>query len=164
MLAHMVNDIGISDTAHDAAGHMADRNGTDGTSKPQVQAHAHAHAHTQVMPLDSSLRTEPIHPLIMEVKLSPANIPNAPLSTLNPITLRPFTIDELRAHKLESLLSQYPTPEAAAKARDDTATELRKLLDENERKNKEIDHELEEKEKTREIERKVFARRSGKDV
>lgn len=162
MLAYMVNDMEINYTARDAGGQMAqpDRNDIDGINKSQ----SHTQTQVQATPLDSSLRTEPIHPLIIEVKLSSANIPNAPLTTLNPITLRPFTIDELRAHKLESLLSQYPTSEAAAQAREDTATELRKLLDDNERKNKEIDRELEEKEKTREIERKVFARRSGKDV
>lgn len=131
----------------------------------------------QNIPFDSSLRTEPIHPLISEVKLSPhVNITttdtamhnstsnsHAPLTTLNPITCQPFTIDELRAHKLESLLSQYPTPTTAIRAREDTAAELRKILDENERKNKEIDRELDEKEKTREIERKVYVRKLGKD-
>lgn len=130
------------------------------------------------IPLDSSLRTEPIHPLISEVKLSSnVNIPStdtamhnstsnfkAPITTLNPITSQPFTDDELRAHKLESLLSQYPTPDMAMRARDDTAAELRKILDENERKNREIDRELDEKEKTREIERKVYARKLGKDT
>lgn len=133
----------------------------------------------QNIPFDSSLRTEPIHPLISEIKLSPnVNIATtdtdtamhnstsnsqAPLTTLNPVTCQPFTIDELRAHKLESLLSQYPTPAIAMRAREDTAAELRKILDENERKNKEIDRELDEKEKTREIERKVYARKLGKE-
>lgn len=154
------------DASGDAVKQVIDQNDTDKTSNPQN------------MPLDSSLRTEPIHPLITEVKLSlnvksPAadattvdatSSSNAPLTTLNPITLRPFTIDELRAHKLESLLSQYPTPDMAVKAREDTVAELRKLLDDNERKNKQIDHEMEEKEKTREIERKVYARKLGKDT
>lgn len=150
MLAHMTIDMS------DAVRQMADRNDADGAKK--------AHPQAQVVPLDSSLRAEPIHTLIMEVKLPPANVSNASSTTLDPVTLRPFTIDELHTHKLESLLSQYPTPEAAAQARLDTATELRKLLDDNERKNREIDRDMEQKEKTREIERKVYAKRLGKDV
>lgn len=148
----------------DSSKPVVDKSEDDGVTKPKE------------VPLDSSLRTEPIHVLVPEVKLSPniktvtatkddgVDAPNAPLTTLNPVTLRPFSIDELRAHKLESLLSQYTTPEAALKARDDTASELRKMLDENERKNKEIDREMEEKEKTREIERKVYAKKLGKDA
>lgn len=133
---------------------------------------------TQHIPPNSSLRTEPIHPLISEIKLSPnVNVSTndtamhnstsdakAPLTTLNPVTCQPFTIDELRFHKLESLLDQYPMPDMALKAREDTAAELRKMLDENERRNKEIDRELDEKEKTREIERKVYARKLGKET
>lgn len=132
----------------------------------------------QDLPLDSSLRTQPIHPLISEIRLSPhveelstdtamynsTSNPRAPVTTLNPATSQPFTLDELRAHKLESLLSQYPTRDMAMRAREDTAAELRNLLDESERRNKEIDRELDEKEKTREIERKVYARKLGKET
>lgn len=149
-----------NDTAQDAVRQMADKNDTDSASKAQI------------ISLDSSLRKEPIHSSIMEIRLPSAgvnvenhtNISSDPPTTLNPVTLRPFTVDELRTHKLESLLSQYPTQEAAAKAREDTVVELRKMLDDNERKNKEIDREMEEKEKTREIERKVYARKLGKDA
>lgn len=146
--------------------HSSNENGIGNTSKMQN------------IPLDSSLRTEPIHPLITEIKLSPnVNISSTEtnmysstgnsktsLTTLNPITCQPFSLDDLRAHKLETLLNQYPTPDMALRAREDTAAELRKILDENERKNKEIDRELDEKEKTREIERKVYAKRLGKDT
>ena len=137
-------------------------------------------AATQV-PLDSAQRVEPIHPAVPEVKM-PFDIPNSAdsvasdpqtksqgvihsaASMLNPVTLSPFTVEELRSHHVETLLHQYTSAEAANKARDDTAKELRKLLDENERKRKDIEREMEEKEKTREIERKVYARKLGKDV
>lgn len=158
MLAQIMNE--INDTERDSGRQTADKNDIDSASKAQIVS------------LDSSVRKEPIHSLIMEVRLPSAgvnvdnitNVSSDPPTTLNPVTLRPFTIDELRAHKLESMLSQYPTQEAAAKAREDTAVELRKLIDDNERKNKEIDREMEEKEKTREIERKVYARKLGKDA
>lgn len=134
------------------------------------------------IPLDSAARVHPIHATIPEVRL-PAHVnsdpwtveqadedPNRPGSTVqkastivNPVTLQPFSIDELRSHNLESLLRQYPNPETADKAREETIKELRKLIDDNERKSKEIDREMEEKEKTREIERKVYARKLGKE-
>lgn len=141
----------------------------------------HADRNVQIVPLDSTRRTQPIHPSIPEVKLPSNRIVDAPATsagdgngagssqqdpnptTLNPITLQPFTVDELRLHNIESLLRQYSTPEAAKKALDDTATELRKLIDENDRKSKEIEREMEEKEKTREIERRVYAKKLGKD-
>lgn len=135
-----------------------------------------------VTPLDSDLRVQPLHPTIPEVKLprkvhsetttadaagenrrEQEGIGSPSATTLNPVTLQPFTLEELRSHNIDALLRQYSTPEAARKARDETAKELRKLLDENDVKTKEIDREMEEKEKTREIERKVYARKLGKD-
>ena len=133
-------------------------------------------------PLDSDLRVQPLHPSIPEVRL-PRKVENelpsaeavdrkqeeqnglgTPSSTtLNPVTLQPFTLEELRSHNIDALLRQYLAPDSARKARDEAAKELRKLLDENDVKTKEIDREMEEKKKTREIERKVYARKLGKD-
>ena len=135
-----------------------------------------------VTPLDSELRVQPLHPSIPEVKL-PRKVESETTSasatdenqreqqglgspsstTLNPITLQPFTLEELRMHNIDALMRQYSTPEAARKAREEAAKDLRKLLDENDVNTKEIDREMEEKEKTREIERKVYARKLGKD-
>lgn len=133
------------------------------------------------VPLDSVQRTQPIHPLLPEIKLfTKYVVPNhdtvadnndvtgLPTQafhpvTLNPLTLQPFTIEDLHSHNLESLLRQFPTQEAAKKALDDTAKELRKLIDDNDRKTKEIEREMDEKEKTRQIERRVYAKKLGKD-
>jgi len=132
----------------------------------------HVGSNVQIVPLDSVRRTQPIHPSISEVKL-PANgsvdAPNTSTTdfshvvTLNPVTLQPFTLEELRSHNIETLHRQYSTQEAAKKALDDTAKELRKLIDENDRKSKEIDRDMEEKEKIRETERRVYAKKLGKD-
>ncbi|KAK5084709.1 hypothetical protein LTR05_005787 [Lithohypha guttulata] len=135
----------------------------------------------EVVPLSSTRRAVPIHPIVHEVKLPTAagdvlttvgseglglRVQNGSVSlttTLNPITLKPFTIEELRSYHLEALVRQYSTSEAAEKAREDTARDLRKMLDDNERKSKEIERDMDEKEKTREIERKVYARKLGKE-
>lgn len=137
---------------------------------------------TELVPLDSPSRVHPIHAHLPEVRL-PSHVASDPWTVeqadedpnrlenttrkastiVNPVTLQPFSIDELRSHNLESLLRQYPNPEAADKAREETVKELRKLIDDNERKSKEIDREMEEKEKTREIERKVYARKVGRE-
>lgn len=151
----------------------ADTPGPGSRSATNVQA---------LTPLDSDLRVQPLHPSIPEVKLprkvesettladradekqkEQKGLGTPSATTLNPITLQPFTLEELHSHNIDALLHQYSTPEAARKAREETVKELRKLLDENDVKTKEIDRELEEKEKTREIERKVYARKLGKD-
>lgn len=142
-------------------------------------------ASNEVVPLHDSRRVKPIHPSVQEVKLpTPSDAERAvqdaqtqaaegvekdrPISPssasqLNPLTLQPFTMEELRSHNLEGLVNQYSTPEAAQKARDDAAKELRRVIDDYDRRTKDIKAQMEEKEKTREIERKVFARKSGKD-
>lgn len=124
---------------------------------------------TESLSLDAATRVQPIHVTIPEVKL-PVSISSesqdgAVKSThlLHPVTGQAFSHDELRANGMESLLRQYPDTESATKAREDSVRELRKLLDDNERKTKEIEREMEEKEKTRDIERKVYARKLGKD-
>lgn len=164
---------------------MAQQDGSSTLASGAETANAGPRAETNVQavtPLNSDIRVQPLHPMIPEVKL-PRKVENESASattsadkekeqrgldtpsatTLNPITLQPFTLEELHSHNIEALLRQYSTPEAARKARDETAKELRKMLDENEVKTKEIDREMEEKEKTREIERKVYARKLGKD-
>lgn len=139
-------------------------------------------ASSETAPLDSARRVKPIHPVVNEVKLPNSVTTDQPGQTaeiaadangkpislasstlLNPVTLKPFTIEELRSHNLEALVKQYSTPEAAQKAREDSVKELRRLLDENDRKTRDIKAQMDEKEKTREIERKVYARKLGKD-
>ena len=104
--------------------------------------------------LESTMRTIAIHPSITEVKL-PSKDANVAYD-LHPVTLQPFTVDELRTHNIESLMRQYPTQEAAQKEIEIAVKELRTMLDENSRKTQQIEHEMKEKEKTMEIERKAY--------
>lgn len=130
------------------------------------------------VPLDSPLRTVPMHPSLPSVKLpdsSPANI--------NPVTLQPFTEVELQKYGYEKLRAQiFATHHntnsgegvlsAAQKAeiarlREETASALKQRLDEREARIREIEREMEDKEKIREVERKVFRKKlagGGKGV
>jgi hypothetical protein len=130
------------------------------------------------VPLDSPLRTTPIHSLLSTVKM-----PRPSAANTNPITLQPFTEAELARYGYEKLraeivgaastssstntegetssssLSGKDQKERLARLRDETATLLKQRLDEREKKAREIQREMEEKEKIREVERKVFRKR-----
>jgi len=113
-------------------------------------------------PLDSPLRTTPLHPDLPGIKVPSEST----AQNLNPVTLRPFTLDELKDLGFEALVEKYVggasglndggNKEEARSERDDLARQLREKLEENERKRAEIEREMDEKEKIRDVERRVF--------
>jgi len=108
------------------------------------------------IPLDSSLRTTPIHPSLLGIKVSGGASPNT-----NPLTLQPFTESELAQHGYAQLRTQF-TPadkEELAQLRAETAALLKQKLDERETKMRDIQREMDDKEKIREVERKVFRKK-----
>ena len=107
------------------------------------------------IPLNSPSRTRPIHNLLPEVK-----VPNSelPATAYHPVTCEPLTPEDLTYHKFQALQKQYNTPESARVARDEAVAELRRKLEDRDRKEREIEKEITQIEKTREIERKVFER------
>ncbi|KAI1628555.1 hypothetical protein EDD37DRAFT_603480 [Exophiala viscosa] len=108
------------------------------------------------IPLDSSLRTTPIHPSLPGIKVSGGASPNT-----NPLTLQPFTEAELAQHGYTQLRTQF-TPadkEELARLRAETAALLKQRLDKRESKMRDIQREMDEKEKIREVERKVFRKK-----
>ncbi|OAP58099.1 hypothetical protein AYL99_07189 [Fonsecaea erecta] len=123
------------------------------------------------VPLDSPLRTTPIHPSLPSVKVSDAALTSAP--NTNPITLQPFTEAELQKYGFEKLRAQILSAAATAvttaeketeeeiiaRMREETAALLKQKLDEREARTREIEREMEEKEKIREVERKVFRKK-----
>ena len=137
------------------------------------------------VPLDSPLRTMPIHPSIAAVKVPGKARKDAP--DTNPITLQPFKEQELAKYGYEKLRAQIAaaaktevgTPglgsagfpvsaglsekqkDEIGRIREETVTLLKQKLDEREGKIREIDREMEEKEKIREVERKVFRKKLG---
>lgn len=140
------------------------------------------------VPLDSTLRTTPIHPSVTSVKVPATAVAGSTEPNTNPITLKPFTEAELAKYGFEKLRAQITTRSAGAEAggkttdsgagagagsggkaneeeikklREETAALLKQKLDEREAKIREIEREMEEKEKIREVERKVFRKKLG---
>ncbi|OQU96470.1 hypothetical protein CLAIMM_02551 [Cladophialophora immunda] len=130
------------------------------------------------VPLDSPLRSTPIHPSLPSVKVPEAALTSSAPNT-NPITLQPFTEAELTKHGFGKLRAQiFATAansggglgerekEEIARMREETAALLKQKLDEREARVREIEREMEEKEKIREVERKVFRKKlaGGKEM
>ncbi|KAK4947039.1 hypothetical protein LTR10_014181 [Elasticomyces elasticus] len=108
------------------------------------------------VPLDSPLRTTPIHPSLSSIKVSEGAGPNT-----NPLTLQRFTETELAQHGYAQLRTQL-TPadkEELAQLRAETAALLKQKLDERENKMRDTQRDIDEKEKIREVERKVFRKK-----
>jgi hypothetical protein len=114
----------------------------------------------QVVPLDAPLRQVAIHTDLPQVK-----VPNTDLKShqYHPVSCEPFSADDLQHHKLSQLQKQYPTPEAALKAQAEAIKEVKDRMAEAEKKTREINQEMVEKEKERELERKIYMKQ-GKNL
>ncbi|KAH0830928.1 hypothetical protein AYO21_06459 [Fonsecaea monophora] len=134
------------------------------------------------VPLDSPLRTTPIHPSVEAIKVPETALTSAAPNT-NPITLQPFTEAELVQYGFEQLRAQIfathgvgvgdgdggaggnllvlgeKEKQEIARIREETAALLKQKLDEREARVREIEREMEDKEKIREVERKVFRKK-----
>lgn len=144
---------------------MAQTSSTPASPTTTTSKHKQSALQTQsesIIPLDAPQRTHPIHPSIPSIKLSSTS-DGTSTTTLNPLTLKPFTAEELKTHNYKTLKEQYSTPEEARQAQEEALKELKERLEGSERRTKEIEREMEEKEKTREIERKVYMKKLGKD-
>ncbi len=115
---------------------------------------------TKVVPLDSEIRQVAIHPELPEVKVPGANLR---LYQYHPVSCEFLSSDDFQHHKLPQLQKQYPTPEAALKAQAEAVKEAKDRMAEAERKTREINQQMEEMEKTREIERKIYMKQ-GKNL
>lgn len=157
-------------------------------------------AATGPVPLDSPLRTTPIHASTPSIKVPATALTSSP--NTNPVTLQPFTDAELAKYGFEKLRAQiWPAAgrgdgagvglgygagttadlvtgalplglglgasagasgrekEELARIRQETAAALRQKLDERDSRVREIEREMADKEKTREVERKVFRKK-----
>jgi hypothetical protein len=112
------------------------------------------------LPLSSSSRTRPVHDSLPAVK-----IPSSDLKPCqhHPVTGAPFTAEDLQHPLLRELVEKYKggDVELAKKAREDAIVEVKRRMEENEAKSREIERNMEEKEKMREIERKVFLKQGN---
>lgn len=113
-----------------------------------------------IVPLDAPARQIAMHPDLPEVK-----VPSAELKPYqyNPVSCEPLSSEDFQYHKLAQLQKQYSTPEAALRAQADAVREVKERMTEAEKKTREIDQQMEEMEKTREIERKIY-KKQGKTL
>ncbi|KAL4941487.1 hypothetical protein BDV06DRAFT_194434 [Aspergillus oleicola] len=104
--------------------------------------------------LDSSLRTTPIHSLLPEIR-----VPSEPLPSYryNPVTCASIEPDDVRA-ELETLRKEFASPDAALKAQEQVARELKQRLDDAERKREEVQRAMDKKIKERNTELKVLSK------
>lgn len=106
------------------------------------------------VPLDSSVRTTPIHPDLPEVQ-----VPGDPLPAYryHPVTCQP--IDEADVHvQLELLRKEYPTKETALRAQALAAKEAKRKIEEAEKKREQIQKAIDKKIKERDTELKVLSK------
>ncbi|KAL3461536.1 hypothetical protein BJX64DRAFT_158966 [Aspergillus heterothallicus] len=108
---------------------------------------------TTPIPLDSPTRTTPIHELLPEIRL-PSDLP---LYRYDPVTCAPIEPEDVRA-QLEQLRKEFPTPNAALKAQEQTARELKQKLEDAERKREEVQKTMDKKIKERNTELKVLSK------
>lgn len=130
-------------------------------AEPVSPSKSHKSLHlTKIVPLDSPLRQIAIHPDLSEIK-----VPGTDLKPYqyHPVSCEPFSSEDFQHHKLPQLQKQYTSPEAALKAQAEAIREVKERMAEAEKKTREIGQQMEEMEKTREIERKIYMKQ-GKNL
>ncbi|OJD17021.1 hypothetical protein AJ78_02865 [Emergomyces pasteurianus Ep9510] len=111
-----------------------------------------SHTTTQSVPLDSAIRTTPIHPLLPDIR-----VPSEPLPQhrYHPITCVPLDAVEIRT-QLQSLRKEYPTSVAALKGQEEMAKEVKRRMKEAEEKRDNLQRLMKRKTEERDTERRVF--------
>ncbi|KAI9045724.1 uncharacterized protein KD926_007025 [Aspergillus affinis] len=109
---------------------------------------------TKPVPLDSTIRTTPIHPLLPGVRLPSEPLP---LYKYHPVTCTPIDPEEYRA-QLDELRQEFPTPEATLKAQEEAAQEVKQKIEEAERKREDVQKAMDKKVKERNTELKVLSK------
>ncbi|KAI9931876.1 hypothetical protein ASPWEDRAFT_169285 [Aspergillus wentii DTO 134E9] len=108
------------------------------------------------VPLDSPIRTTPIHSTLPDLR-----VPNDPLPPhkYHPVTCVPIdsSTPEISTH-LEQLREEYPSPEAALKAQEDVAKEVKQKMEDAEKKREEVQRAMDKKVKERNTEMKVLSK------
>jgi hypothetical protein len=108
------------------------------------------------VPLDSPLRTTPIHPSLPDIR-----VPSSPLKPqqYDPVTCTPIDLeaDPIRS-QLAHLRIEYPSPSAALKAQEQVAKEAKRKVEEAEKKREEVQKAMDKKVKERNTEMKVLSK------
>lgn len=109
---------------------------------------------TSTVPLDSPIRTTPIHPDLPEIQ-----VPEGPLPGYNyhPLSCQPLDDDDLRA-ELEQLRQEFPSKEAALRAQEQAAKEAKRKIEEAEKKREQVQKAVDKKAKERDTEMKILSK------
>ncbi|OXV05459.1 hypothetical protein Egran_06773 [Elaphomyces granulatus] len=104
--------------------------------------------------LEDPIRTTPIHPLLLEIR-----VPGEPLPPhrYHPVTCAPIDIDDFR-DKLQQLRKEYPSAAAILKAQEEAAREVKRRINEAERKKNEVQKALDKKIMDRDTELRVLSK------
>ena len=106
------------------------------------------------VPLDDPSRTTPIHDLLPSIRVPSGH---HPAYQYHPATCAPLNAVEISGDLLQ-LRKECSTSVAATKARDETAKEVRRRMEEAEAKADRIQKLMKRKTEERDTERKVFAK------
>ncbi|KAL5337645.1 hypothetical protein BJX70DRAFT_399463 [Aspergillus crustosus] len=106
------------------------------------------------VPLDSPLRTAPVHELLPDIR-----VPSDPLPTYryNPVTCAVIEHEDVRS-ELEHLRKDFATPEAALRAQEQAARGLKQRLEDAEKKREDVQRAMDKKIKERNTEMKVLSK------
>ncbi|KAI5290325.1 hypothetical protein KEM52_000504 [Ascosphaera acerosa] len=140
------------------------------TDPPEAQSQPQPQPQKQkqpICPLDSPLRTTPIHPSLAEIKVPSPETPSreGPASDLvvyNPLTCEPYTEAERHALQtdlgldLDRLAKKHTTPHSLQQAIDDAAKKARELIDDVQARWEAVEKEMMRKREERHVERRVF--------
>ncbi|KAJ5157284.1 uncharacterized protein N7482_008384 [Penicillium canariense] len=109
---------------------------------------------TSAVPLDSPIRTTPIHPDLPEIQ-----VPGEPLPvySYHPITCQPIEDQDISS-ELEQLRHEFPTKEAALRAQEQAAKEAKRKIEEAEKKKEQVQRAIDKKNKERDTEMKVLSK------
>ncbi|RHZ58118.1 hypothetical protein CDV55_105840 [Aspergillus turcosus] len=108
------------------------------------------------VPLDSPLRTTPIHPSLPDIR-----VPSSPLKPhqYDPVTCTPIDLEaEPIRSQLDHLRAEHPSSSAALKAQEQVAKEAKRKIEEAEKKREEVQKAMDKKVKERNTEMKVLSK------
>lgn len=106
------------------------------------------------VPLDSPIRTTPIHPDLPEIQLPGEPLP---IYQYHPVTCQPIDEQDIRA-ELEQLRQEFPTKETALRAQELAAKEAKRKIEEVDKKKEYVQKAIDKKIKERDTEMKVLSK------
>lgn len=105
-------------------------------------------------PLESPIRTTSIHDLLPDIR-----VPSEPLPTYryHPVTCATIDPEDVRS-EIQQLRKEFSSPEAASKAQEQVARELKQKLEDADKKREEVQKAMDKKIKERNTELKVLSK------